>query len=223
MVMTDVQVKASRAHWQAWNYGVTMTLVDRCMPTFDHRGKMLPGVVTILTDLVAMSKNLHATDYARKLARFQQHLLPHAAVVRIFSMWKESPANANAHSYIPDDLDLQKAAFMGLINGALDQRWAMIADAHVSYRLYWLYRRLVERALDSIPAALGNRDSRAKMTARLELVTAIHGANSHAPKSTSMARWCGSAFTMAKTSGCLSGTWRPRWPTTPTWHSWCSR
>lgn len=53
----------------------------------------------------------------------------------------------------------------------------MIKDAHVSYRLYRLYRRLVARALDSIPAAIGNRDSRAKTRARLELVTAIYGAN----------------------------------------------
>lgn len=53
----------------------------------------------------------------------------------------------------------------------------MIKDTHVSYRLYRLYRRLVGRALEHIPAAIGNRDLRAKMTARLELVTAIHGAN----------------------------------------------
>lgn len=71
MVMTDVQVKASRAHWQAWNDGVTMTtLVDRCMPTFDHKGRMMPGVAAIRTHLVAMSRNQHATEYPRKLARF---------------------------------------------------------------------------------------------------------------------------------------------------------
>lgn len=127
--MADVQAKASRAHWQTWNDGVTMTLVDRCMPTFDHKGRMMPGVAAIRTDLVAMSRNQHAKEHARELARFQQHLLPHNVVTRTFSVWKDSPANANAHRDIPDDLDLQKAALVGLINGALDQRWAMITDA----------------------------------------------------------------------------------------------
>lgn len=47
-----------------------MTLVDRCMPTFDHKGRMMPGVAAIRTDLVAMSRNQHAKEYARELARF---------------------------------------------------------------------------------------------------------------------------------------------------------
>lgn len=147
------------------------------MPKFDHEGRMMPRVAAIRTDLVAMSRNQYPKEYARKLARFRQHLLPHTTVARIFSVWKESPTNANAHRQIPDDLDLQKVALAGLINRTLDQRWAMIADAHVSYRLYRLYRRLVARALEHIPDAVGNPDLRAKTNARLELVTAIYGTN----------------------------------------------
>lgn len=134
MVKTDAQAKASRAYRQAWNDGVTMTLVDRCMSTFDHKGRMMPGVAAVRTDLVAMSRSRQAKEYARKLARFQQHLLPHTAVARIFSVWKESPTNANAHRDIPDDLDLQKAALAGFVINSTDQRWAMIKDTHVSYR-----------------------------------------------------------------------------------------
>lgn len=56
------------------------------MQTFDQKGRTMPRVAAIRTDLVAMSKNQHATEYARKLARFQQHLLPHTLVARIFSV-----------------------------------------------------------------------------------------------------------------------------------------
>lgn len=60
MVKTDAQAKASRAYRQAWNDGVTMTLVDRCMSTFDHKGRMMPGVAAVRTDLVAMSRSRQA-------------------------------------------------------------------------------------------------------------------------------------------------------------------
>jgi hypothetical protein len=156
-------------------------MIDLCMPNFNHKGRILPGAVTMLAHLRDMSNSCDAMAFVPRLARFQQHLLPHALATRALSVWMESLSNANPHQNIPDDLDLQKAALAGLINDALDQRWAMIKDAHLCYSLYRLYKRLVERALANIPAASGNISSRAKKAARLELVAAIHGEQLPAP------------------------------------------
>ncbi|KAK0755104.1 hypothetical protein B0T18DRAFT_386868 [Schizothecium vesticola] len=94
---------------------------------------------------------------------------------RALSVWKESPYNKNPYPHTPDDIDLQKTALAGFVSDDLNQRWAMIKDAHICYLLYRLYNRLAERALANILAADGNRGSRAKQVARLELVSAIHG------------------------------------------------
>lgn len=112
---------------------------------------------------------------AAGLARFQQYLSPLFLTARAYYMWYAVPRDNVRPIHIPaNDLDGGKGAIAGLLVGDIAHKWAMVKDAHICYRLFLLWVRLVNRILVGLPVAVGNRTMRAKKLAITEILNAMY-------------------------------------------------